>query len=109
MAKFYPLKQDSAGIPMSSFDPNTSARLPSMPKVIGKSKAQVSKMNRVLDNSTYGVKTKDPNKMVIKSLEKGGPINKTGLYRLHKGERVISKSQLNKLANKHVFNSRSSK
>ena len=34
---------------------------------------------------------------VIGSMSKGGPIHRTGLYRLHKGEYVVSKAKANKL------------
>lgn len=30
---------------------------------------------------------------ILDSLKKGGPIRKTGNYRLHKGERVLNKKQ----------------
>jgi len=30
---------------------------------------------------------------VLDSLKRGGPIRKTGVYRLHKGERVLNKKQ----------------
>lgn len=51
---------------------------------------------RVINGSRYGV---NPSKAkveiddlpvsIIKSLKKGGPINKTGAYKLHKGEYVV--------------------
>jgi hypothetical protein len=36
----------------------------------------------------------------IASMEKGGAVRKTGLYRLHKGERVVAKNKLRKIGRK---------
>lgn len=40
----------------------------------------------------------------IQSFKHGGMVKKTGVYKLHKGEKVVSKKQLNKIAEKELFN-----
>lgn len=40
----------------------------------------------------------------IMSFKNGGTVPKTGMYKLHKGEKVVSKKQLNKIAEKKLFN-----
>lgn len=33
----------------------------------------------------------------VPSMKRGGPVRKTGIYRLHKGERVVPKSRVKKM------------
>jgi len=46
---------------------------------------------------TAGVSKMQQTQDVLGSMKKGGKIKKTGLYRLHKGERVVPKSKAVKI------------
>lgn len=58
--------------------------------------------DKVAPNNPYMNHLRETSQM-IDSLKKGGPIKKTGMYRLHKGERVLNKKQeLARKMNKHA-------
>lgn len=75
-------------------------------------------MQGIVNNSTFSTydheKAKDQQyykgngNFPIQSFKHGGLVKKTGIYKLHKGEKVLSRSQLNKQADK-MFSSKYSK
>lgn len=54
-------------------------------------------------NSTMNVIPKSSNTPVIRSFKNGGHVKKTGVYKLHKGEKVLSRKDLDKLAETKLF------
>jgi len=78
--------------------PNMPVRIPQVQRSSLQQQQLNSLKRRDLGESTY-ITGKSP----ILSFKNGGKVSKTGIYKLHKGERVLSKKQLEKIAESHLF------
>lgn len=90
---YFPTSRDSAGYRGGNQDPNKDYTVPRIPSV----KPSVIKGTGRSASGFYSDQTP------IRSFKNGGKVPKTGVYKLHKGERVISKKQLEKIVEKHLF------
>lgn len=89
---------DIAGYQVKKWNVTGDDNMPDVSATRNKAQNKVIKKSQLLQVPPDNLS----NKYQIRSFKKGGLVPKTGIYKLHKGEKVI-KAKLNTAAEKHMF------